>query len=258
MDDFAEVTDDDFSPRALGPRLTLAGEPVSSTIAPAIVVVEKKAASFTETLVEHQIVDEDSYLKCDELFHMAVTMLDEIAATFDPIIADANRAHKTALAQKAKHAKPIQDALAGLKQRFLAEQQKREAEAERLRLELEAKLKAEAAERQLDEAIALEGAGHADEAEQVLNEPTSAPSVAMEAVRHKVMPKLGKTSTSGRWKCVEADLKKLARAVADGVVPTSYILANATVLDARAAADKTGFNVPGCKAQFVPNVVVRR
>ncbi len=269
MPDFPELTDDDFAVAVFGgvdlteqaaagivafaPRLALAAEPE-----PIIALVEQKAATFTEQLIAHRITDDATYLACDGLFHAAVTMLDEIAATFDPIIADANKAHKTALAQKAKHAKPIEEALAALKRTFLDEQAKREAKAEQLRIELEAALKAEAAERQLQEAVALEQAGRQEEAELVFDEPTLAPSVPIGAVRHQVAPKLSKTSTSGSWQCTKVDLKKLAKAVADGVVPESYIMAAMPVLNARAKADTKAFNVPGCTAEFVPNVRVRR
>ncbi len=251
MADFAEMTDDDFTV-SVG-RLTLAEKPQ-----PPMAVVERKAVSFTEQLIAHQITDDASYVQCDELFHAAVIMLDEISATFDPIIADAHRAHKTACAQKSKYTKPIQDALALLKQRFLAEKTVRDAKAEELRLQLEAQLRQEAADRQLNEAVALADAGRTEESEMVFDEPTPQPSVPIEAVRHRVAPKLSKTSTSGQWKCTKVDLRKLAKAVADGLVPESYIEANTTALDARARADKTAFNVPGCKAELVPNVVVRR
>lgn len=225
---------------------------------PTLALVERKALTFTEQLATHQITDDASYVMCDTLFTQAVAMLDEIAATFDPIISKAHEAHREALAQKAKYAKPIQDALKALKGTFLSEKARRDAAAEVLRLELEAALRREAAEQMLAEAVALEESGQAEEAELLFDEPVSAPSVPIEAVAHRTAPKLSKTSTSGTWQCTKVDLKKLARAVADGVVPESYIEAAGAVLNARAKADKTAFNVPGCTAEFVPNVRVRR
>jgi hypothetical protein len=236
-------------------RLTLA---VNEDAVPVTTLVQRKAATFTEQLAAHQVVDDATYLACDGLFSQAVAMLDEIAATFDPIIAAAYKAHKEACAQKAKFTKPVTDALDGLKQRFLDEKKNRDAAAERLRLEVETQLRADAVENKLAEAVALELAGRQEEAELVFDEPPPLISVPIEAVRHRVAPALSKTSTPGQYKCTSVNLKKLAKAVADGVAPESYITAAMPELNARARADKTAFNVPGCTAEFVPTVRVRR
>lgn len=263
MEGFREITEDDlFSvldahpdptvKETREPRLTLVEEEPSQAL------VVQKATSFTEQLATHKIVDDASYLACDGLFVQAVTLMDEISATFDPIIAAANKAHQEALSQKAKYYKPVKDALDKLKATFLVEEGRRAAEAERLRLELEAKLRAEAEEQQFEEALALETAGHSEEAAQVLAEPTPEVHVPIEAVAHRVQPKLGSTSTRGTWKCTSVNLKELALAVAEGRVSEEYIKADMSALDARARADKTTFNVPGCKAQLVKGVSVRR
>ncbi len=236
---------------AAPPRLTLVDEE------PPVLVVQRKAVTFTEQLAAHQITNDDAYIACDGLFSQAVALLDEISSTFDPIIKKAHEAHKEALAQKAKYAKPVEEALSGLKQRFLAEKVKRDAEVERLRIELEAKLQRESEERLLDEAVALESAGRQEEAELVFDEPMPMISVPAEAVRARVQPKLKSTSTSGTWKATKIDLRKLAKAVADGTVPESYITTTAS-LNSRVTADKSACNIPGVTVEFVPNVRVRR
>lgn len=236
-------------------RLTLA---VDNGDVPQVTLVQRKATTFVETLAKHEVTDDETYALCNDLFVQAALLLDEIGATFDPIIAAAYKAHKEACAQKAKFAKPVQEAMDGLKGRFLAAKVERDAKAETLRLELEAKLKAEADDRKLAEAVALENAGQLEEAELVFDEPTPEISVPVAAVAHRVAPKLANTSTPGSWKCTQVDLKKLAKAVADGTASENYIAANMEALHARARADKTTFNVPGCTAQLVQGVRVRR
>lgn len=98
-------------------------------------------------------------------------LFEEIDSTFDPIIAQAHKAHKEALAQKKRHRDPLELVDRILRDKLAAWQaaERRKAEAERRRLEEEAR-KAEE-DRLLAEAEKFQKAGFGDYADSILETP---------------------------------------------------------------------------------------
>jgi hypothetical protein len=125
----------------------------------------------------------------------------------------------------------------------------RQQQEETLRLEKKAMEVAEA-QRQAEE-DALGAMGFEDTS--VTPEPVHVPSPP-------ALPKTAGVFASGRWGVKEEDIldiKALARAVADGVVPKEYIKANLTLLSTVASTARGTFNVPGVRAKFRKHTVVK-
>lgn len=117
------------------------------------------------------VVDQDSYLDAGAFLLAVKEMRKQIDETFDPVIAAAHGAHKAALAAKAQHAAPVDEAERTIKRRvsnyvMIEERKRREEEA---RMMAEARRREEDA--RLAEAIALEAAGEPDLAESVIVAP---------------------------------------------------------------------------------------
>lgn len=207
----------------------------------------------------------------------------EAADVFDPIIASAHKAHKDALAGKAKVEKPLIEAEDILKRSvgsYMAEQerirQEEEARLRRLAYEREQQLIREAEDRRraeekaLNEQIARE---HAEELERKIEEAeafgdspveiaalcnTPEPEMVRLApempifepvpvVVSRVAAPAG-VSTTQRWKAEVTNLQLLCRAIAEGKVPVGFVDANMTALNAMARANKQALNVPGVRA----------
>lgn len=98
-------------------------------------------------------------------------LFEEIDSTFDPIIAQAHKAHKEALAQKKRHRDPLELVDRILRDKLAAWQaeERRKAEAERRRLEEEARKQEE--DRLLAEAEKFQEAGFGDYADSILETP---------------------------------------------------------------------------------------
>lgn len=188
----------------------------------------------------------------------------KITEEFAPMKEAANKAHKAITAKEGEYLKPITDAEATLKASII----KWQDEQERLRrikqacIEAEARAAAEAdRKRREEEAAAIRKA----EEEAALNAAIAAgdddiaPLPPVEAYIEPALyipppiaaPTYEKVTGLGitrRWGAEVTDIKKLCRAVADGVVPESYVLPNQVALNQRAAADKNSLLIPGVRA----------
>lgn len=189
------------------------------------------------------IVDQRTYAAACEVLVDVKTMLGAIDDLCDPSIEAAHRAHTAALAVKKKLAAPLLAAEKTVKPRIAAY-----VEAEALARKQEETRRAEEAkkrqeEERLLEAIDLEAAGESEAAAEVLSAPVVAPIVSLPP------PKADGVSVSKKWSAVVVDMKALARAVADGVVPVEALLPNAAFLNGMARAMKSAMNVPGVRAQ---------
>jgi hypothetical protein len=117
----------------------------------------------------------------------------------------------------------------------------------------------EAAERQaredrLNEAVALESMGEAEQAEAVLDEPIYTPPVVTQvASAPRIQGKVAKVSYSAKV----TNLMDLVRAVAAGKAPIQSLVANESFINAQARAFKDGFSLPGCELQREESVHYR-
>jgi len=131
--------------------------------------------------------------------------------------------------------------LGGLITAYNQEVQRKREETERMAREEADRI---AREEQLARAVELESAGDVEAAEQVLNEPTmAAPVVIQQEAPVRMVGQVGKTS----YKCVVKDVKELLRAVAAGTAPMACFTLDQGWLDKKAALEKDGFNLPGCR-----------
>ena len=133
-----------------------------------------------------------------------------------------------------------------------------DAEQVRIRQELQRKAQEEAErqerERLMAEAVFAEEAG-ASEAE--VEAIVSAPVVAVAEPVAPTYERVSAISKRDNWKCRVIDIKALCKAIGAGKVPANYVLANETVLNARAKADKETLNIPGCVPYNEPVIAGR-
>jgi hypothetical protein len=121
------------------------------------------------------------------------------------------------------------------------EVEKKRQEAERLAREEADRV---AREEQLARAIELEQSGDVEAAAQVLDEPVMAAPVVIQAEAPvRMAGQVGKTT----YKCVVTDVKALLKAVASGAAPMQCFLIDQGWLDKKAALEKDGFSLPGCR-----------
>ena len=150
--------------------------------------VEEKAIAIVDEAQAVKIVDPKSYMAAGELWKAIREMRKQVNESYDPIISDAHRLHKTAIDRKKAVDSPLESAeryvkgqmsaydaeqerLRRIEQARLAEIARKEEEARRkAELErLEAERKAEE-ERILAEAIAAEESGDSTTAEALTNQ----------------------------------------------------------------------------------------
>lgn len=134
-------------------------------------------------------------------------LLRRINETFDPIVEQAHRAHKTALDAKKKVAEPVLAAERAVKASLSLYAQRQEEARRRREAEIR-RAEQERAEREaLDRAAELERQGHREEAEAMLD----APIVAAPVVLPPATPKVAGVSTREGWKYRIVDPAKIRR-----------------------------------------------
>lgn len=232
------------------------------------------------------IVDQSTYDLAATLKAGLAKLRKEVVAKYAGAKADANRAHKSACALEATDLVPVTEAESLLVQKIRdfqrqqeeiraaaqrevdrlqrekdeADRQRRLAEAEVIRQEELAKqtlLKAQEEETRLTLAL---GAPTPAASEAILSQPVFAvPEVApvemyMEPAAYTppviVAPTFDRQKGLGirdTWEAQVTNMRLLARAVADGTIPESYIEIT-PALKARVRADKQLTNIPGVRA----------
>ena len=161
------------------------------------------------------------------------TRLDEIDATFNPIIEKAHSAHKEALAQKKKHSEPIETAkkhIGNLVAQYQTTQERIRLEQQRIETE---KARIQIDEQKITEAVILEQSGMNAEAEAVLNEERP-----LEIAKVIEQPKIDGMSFRENW-CFEiVDITKL---------PAEYLMANEKAIGAIVRSLKGNAKIAGVR-----------
>lgn len=230
------------------------------------------------------VTDQASLNLAGERLAVNKALQKEAGEVFDPLIAKAHDAHKAAIAAKKKVTDPLVEEerlLKGATRGYLDEQQRiaeaaeRKARDERARIEREAFEEAErvrkAKEAEVNAQIQRE---HEEEVERALEElPTDAapelvaaiaetPAPEYVRVAHELPPVIEVAaapvtavsmptgmSVSYKYSAEVVNLAELCRAVGAGKVPTSYITANMTAINARARADREALQIPGVRVK---------
>jgi hypothetical protein len=219
--------------------------------------VMARTATWPEQARALTIADASGYARARELLLDIKALQHEVDAAFDPIITDANRAHKTACAQKRQAEAPLVEAETILKRGMSAYhvEQERLRQVEQRRLEEEARIAEEA--RRLEEAAALELEGHrTDNAELVADahaliaQPITAPPV----LAAKTTPKIAGISHRENWGATLLSLRALIRFVAAHPEYENLLSYNVAAGNALARSLKTNLKVDGLRAVNTPNV----
>lgn len=207
--------------------------------------VDAKAISSLEYATNLIIADDDACKKAIEYEAGLSALIKEIDGTFDPHIRKAHDVHKSLVAEKKKHAEPVEEAKRLIKSKRIlyVDEQERIRKAEEARLQAEARRLAE--ERALAEAIAAEAGGQSTQADEILSEPISVPVITMP----NTTPKAGVSGAIREiWSAEVVSLQDLCRAVADGKVSIGYIEPNLQALNSMARSLKANMQVPGVRA----------
>ena len=186
-------------------------------------------------------------VKTPEQYAVAASMKIDLASLrkkiveeFAPMKEAAHKAHKAITSKEGEYLKPLVEAEGIL----ITALKTFEQEQERIRLEAERLAREEAIKREEEERLAAALEAPAEEQEAILAAPAYVAPVVVAPTYQKV------TGTGVRytWSARVVDIKKLCKAIADGLVPETFVLPNQPVLNARAKADQTMMKVPGVEA----------
>jgi len=168
----------------------------------------------------------------------------QIKDTFDKPINDAYKAHRSMIAARDKHDKPLADAESIVNRRMgawkTAEDARREA-AERAAREAERKAEEE---RRLAEAVELEEENRPAEAERVLAAPVEVAPIVMRSA----VPQVQGISTrkTWKWEIIDPDL-----------IPREYFILDEKAIGAIVRTRKDQTRIPGIRAYSEDGVTVK-
>lgn len=214
--------------------------------------LETKALTWSERASSLKVRDAATYtMACDTL--TAVKALRKEAEEHHrPVIQSAHETHRKACDALNRVDRPLAEAEAILKRGIGAweiEQKRIEEQRQREAREAAERLLAEQREAEI-EAAEADGA--------TVEEVTAMVEAPMVVPVAKVQPTYQRAtgvSTAVTYRAEVIDIKKLARAVADGVVPHTLITANSSALNALARAQKGVMQIPGVRV--VEDSIVR-
>jgi hypothetical protein len=202
-----------------------------------------------------QVTDVETYRRAAEQMLVIKALRSEVNEVFDPIIADANRAHKTALAQKAKVDSPLAEAEELYKVKMGAyddDQRRIQREEERRRRELAERQAAEEREREIEDAE-KQGAT-VDEIKVIAEAPLRvAPVIVTPAV-----PRVAGISSRENWKWEVEDKLKLDRFIAANPMYSNLTVVNSSAVTNLVRSLKSATKIPGIKVWPESNIAGRR
>ena len=215
-----------------------------------IIVSEETLKRESLTVIEQAkaivIVDQASYdTACSLLLDQIKPFRAKAKEYFDSMRIPAHRAYKAILDRFNEADAPLEQAEIKIKGALAAwstEQERKRQELQR-QAELEAR-RVEEESRANAAAVAEETGATEEEVAEIVNAPS-------EAVAAPVVPTYVKTSDvtmRDNWSGQCRDIRALCRAIGAGKVSTEYVQVNQSSLNARARADKSTLNLPGCIA----------
>jgi len=166
-----------------------------------------------------------------ELRNKLKALKSEIEASYKPIIEQAYRAHKEAIAKMNEHLKPVEEAIRCLDKSLADFQKRQEEEARRKALEEYEKKKREEEERKLSLAETLAKVGLQEEADRMLETDTH---VVVEVEK----PKVEGISFLEIWKFEITD---------ESLLPREYLMPDEKKIGQVVRATKGTLSIPGVK-----------
>lgn len=210
-------------------------------------LLESKALTIPEQAASMQVTDQATINRVNDFIGDSIDpLMNEANSVFDPIIAAAYKAHKAALAGKAKITVPLETVKALLKRRLAQfdADQKAIAEKERRRLQEIADREAlEQREREIEDAEA-QGAP-AEIINAIAEAPLPPAAVAAPAPTYTLPRNLTPRET---WTAEVHDHMALLKAIVARQQPAAYCPADMTTLNAIAKSLKGTMNIPGVRA----------
>jgi hypothetical protein len=217
----------------------------------ATAAVTEQALTWPEKARALQIVDAAAYERASGTLLDIKALRREVDAAFDPIIADANRVHKTACEKKRQAEAPLVEAeriIKGALSVWATEQDRIRREEER-RLQEEARRHEEV--RRLEEAAALEREAAATgdatlqaEAEAIIAAPVYAPPVTVAPTTPKVAGIVHRET----WSARVVNIAALIKFVAAHPEHQNLLTPNTTALNQLARSMKSNLKIDGVQA----------
>jgi hypothetical protein len=179
---------------------------------------------------------------------------DSINETFDPVISQAFKAHKTAIAAKDLHAKPLKDArliINGKVTSWQVAERARVAEEQRA---LQAAAQKAAQDALLAQAASAESEGDEAAAEELLAQAevtTSAPAPRLE------IPKIDGTALRTTYKARVVNMRAFLQWIILHPGSENYVIPNESALNSMARGTKGNLNIDGVVFEEIHSSQVR-
>jgi len=204
--------------------------------------LDNKALTSLDYAKSLQITNDAICQEAIDYEHGLSALIKEIEATFGPHKDAAHKTWKGLVAEEKRHVDPVEEAKRLIKGKRITY----DTEQTRIRKEAEAKLQAEARrlaeEATLRDAIAAEAEGRLEEAEAILDEPVSVPTVTIA----KTTPSAGVSGAIREiWSARVVNKMDVIKAVLAGQASPELIDINMTVANGLARSLKLSMNVPG-------------
>ena len=208
--------------------------------------LDNKALTSLDYAKSLQITNDAICQEAIDYEHGLSALIKEIEATFGPHKDAAHKTWKGLVAEEKRHVDPVEEAKRLIKGKRITY----DTEQTRIRKEAEAKLQAEARrlaeEATLRDAIAAEAEGRLEEAEAILDEPVSVPTVTIA----KTTPSAGVSGAIREiWSARVVNKMDVIKAVLAGQASPQLIDINMTVANGLARSLKLSLNVPGLIAE---------
>ena len=197
---------------------------------------------FAKTLTIKDDVQCRTAIEYEQGLSALIKWFDDI---YDKPIKEAFAHHRGLVADKKTHVEPVEEAKRLIKGKRITyvDEQDRIRKAEEARLQSEARRLAE--EQALRDAIAAEAEGRPEEAEAIISEPVSVPTVTIA----KTTPSAGVGGAIREvWSAEIYDVHALVAAIVEGKASIGLIEPNMVALNGMARSLKANMTIPGVKA----------
>lgn len=212
--------------------------------------LETTAITIRDKATAIKIVDQASYDIAAAEFNAACHLEKQIKDYHAPLKQKAHEAHKAICDAEKEMLTPVVQAKQSLSRAIGAWDE----EQERIRLAEQRRLEAEAQARADEEALeaALDAEQHGADAEEI----EAVLSNSQPLTRISAAPTYQKSvSTRENWSAQVVSLAQLVKAAAQNPAYLAYLQPNEATLNALARAQKSLFQIPGCKAVKQTNAI---
>jgi hypothetical protein len=211
---------------------TNGGKPMPQAEMHVVTDLETKALSYPDKARQLTINNPDDYRIAGEFVKAVDALGKEVEASFSPQIAQAHALHRSLIAERDRHLKPLTEAKTYARRLMVAydQEQERKRREEEIRLrELARKAEEDA---KLAAALDAEASGQTEEAQAILEEPVYVPPIIIKNETPKVQGVQFRTV----WKFRVVDQRK---------IPAEYLIPDMVKIGAVVRALKQMTTIPG-------------